>query len=38
MIENVVGNLPALGRDLGALVLRIEQLEKKIDALEEKKR
>ena len=38
VIENVVGNLPALGRDLGALVLRIEQLEKKIDALEEKKR
>ena len=37
-VENVVGNLPALGRDLGALVQRIEMLEKKIDALEEKKR
>ena len=38
VVENVVGNLPALGRDLGALVARIEQLEKKIEALEEKKR
>ena len=38
VVENVVGNLPALGRDLGALVQRIEMLEKKLDALEEKKR
>ena len=38
VVENVVGNLPALGRDLGALVQRIELLEKKIEALEEKKR
>ena len=38
MVDNVVGNLPALGRDLGALVQRIEALEKKLDALEEKKR
>ena len=34
-VENVVGNLPALGRDLAALVQRIEQLEKKLDALEQ---
>ena len=38
VVENVVGNLPALGRDLGALVQRIEMLEKKIEALEDKKR
>ena len=38
VVENVVGNLPALGRDLGALVARIELLEKKIEALEEKRR
>ena len=38
VVDNVVGNLPALGRDLGALVQRIEALEKKLDALEEKKR
>ena len=37
VVENVLGNLPALGRDLGALVQRIEQLEKKIEALENKK-
>ena len=37
VVDNVVGNLPALGRDLGALVQRIEALEKKLDALEEKK-
>jgi polyhydroxyalkanoate synthesis repressor PhaR len=38
VVDNVVGNLPAIGRDLGALVQRIEALEKKLDALEEKKR
>ena len=38
VVENVVGNLPALGRDLGSLVARIESLEKKIQALEEKRR
>lgn len=38
VVENVLGNLPALGRDLSALVQRIDQLEKKIAALEEKKR
>jgi polyhydroxyalkanoate synthesis repressor PhaR len=36
VVENVVGNLPALGRDLGELVQRIEALEKKIDELEKK--
>jgi polyhydroxyalkanoate synthesis repressor PhaR len=36
VIENVLGNLPALGRDLGALVQRIEQLEKKLEQLEKK--
>ncbi|MFT3706746.1 MAG: polyhydroxyalkanoate synthesis regulator DNA-binding domain-containing protein [Archangium sp.] len=36
-VENVVGNLPALGRDLSTLVQRIEQLEAKIAALETEK-
>src|SRR5262249_48989536 len=30
VVQNVVGNLPALGRDIGALMQRIDQLEKKI--------
>lgn len=38
VVHNVVGNLPALGRDLGALVQRIDQLEKKIEALEASKK
>ncbi|MBL8957185.1 MAG: polyhydroxyalkanoate synthesis regulator DNA-binding domain-containing protein [Myxococcaceae bacterium] len=38
VVENVVGGLPAMGRDIGALIQRIDQLEKKIQALEEKKR
>lgn len=37
-IENVLGNLPALGRDLNTLVQRIEQMEKRIAELEEAKR
>jgi polyhydroxyalkanoate synthesis repressor PhaR len=37
VVENVVGNLPALGRDLGELIQRIEQLEKKLEQLEKKK-
>ncbi|MBL8909879.1 MAG: polyhydroxyalkanoate synthesis regulator DNA-binding domain-containing protein [Archangium sp.] len=36
-VEGVVGNLPALGRDLNTLVQRIEQLEQKIAALENEK-
>ncbi len=34
-VENLVGNLPALGRDLSTLVERIEGLEQKIKALED---
>jgi len=37
MVENLVGGLPAAGRDLSALVERIEQLEKKLEALEKKR-
>ncbi len=36
-VENVVGNLPALGRDLTALVQKLEQLEQKVSELEKKK-
>ena len=36
-VENVLGNLPALGRDLSTLVQRIEQLEAKIAQLEQEK-
>jgi polyhydroxyalkanoate synthesis repressor PhaR len=34
-VENVLGNLPALGRDLSTLVQRIDQLEQKIAQLEQ---
>ena len=37
-VDNVLGGLPALGRDLQQLLSRIEALEKKLDALEEKKK
>jgi polyhydroxyalkanoate synthesis repressor PhaR len=37
-VENVLGGLPALGRDLQQLLTRIEALEKKLDQLEEKKK
>jgi len=37
-MENVLGNLPALGRDLNALVSRIEQMEKRISEVEEARR
>jgi polyhydroxyalkanoate synthesis repressor PhaR len=37
-IENVLGTLPALGRDLNTLVHRIEQMEKRIAEMEEAKR
>ncbi len=37
-IENVLGNLPALGRDLNTLVQRIEQMEKRISEVEEARR
>ena len=37
-VENVLGGLPALGRDLGQLLARIETLEKKLDELESQKK
>ncbi len=37
-VEGMLGGLPALGKDLNALVQRIEQLEKKLDALEQQKK
>jgi polyhydroxyalkanoate synthesis repressor PhaR len=37
-IENVLGSLPALGRDLNMLVQRIEQMEKRISEIEEARR
>lgn len=36
-VENVLGNLPALGRDLSTLMQRIDELEKKIAQLEAEK-
>ncbi|HLL56253.1 MAG TPA: polyhydroxyalkanoate synthesis regulator DNA-binding domain-containing protein [Myxococcaceae bacterium] len=36
VVENVVGNLPALGRDMQQLNQRLESLEKKLDELEKK--
>ena len=35
-VENVIGNLPALGRDLQALTQRLEALERKLEELERK--
>lgn len=35
-VENVIGNLPALGRDLHSLTQRLEALEKKLDEIERK--
>ncbi|MCY1042615.1 polyhydroxyalkanoate synthesis regulator DNA-binding domain-containing protein [Corallococcus sp. bb12-1] len=34
VVENLTGNLPALGRDMQALTQRLEELEKKLDAAE----
>lgn len=34
-VENVVGNLPALGRDISTLMSRLDALEAKLKALEE---
>lgn len=36
VVDNVTGNLPALGRDMQTLLDRLEALEKKIDELEKK--
>lgn len=38
VMENVLGNLPALGRDLDTLVKRLGELEQRIAQLEEQKR
>ncbi|HET9452600.1 MAG TPA: polyhydroxyalkanoate synthesis regulator DNA-binding domain-containing protein [Aggregicoccus sp.] len=34
VVDNLTGNLPALGRDMQSLTQRLEQLEKKLDELE----
>jgi polyhydroxyalkanoate synthesis repressor PhaR len=34
VVENLTGNLPALGRDMQALTQRLEELEKKLEAVE----
>jgi len=36
VVEGVVGNLPAVGRDLQQLTARLEALEKKLDEMEKK--
>ncbi|MCY1081187.1 polyhydroxyalkanoate synthesis regulator DNA-binding domain-containing protein [Archangium lansingense] len=36
-VENLAGNLPALGRDIQVLAQRLEELEKKLDELEKNK-
>ncbi|OJT27398.1 transcriptional regulator [Archangium sp. Cb G35] len=36
-VENLAGNLPALGRDMAVLTQRLEELEKKLDELEKSK-
>jgi polyhydroxyalkanoate synthesis repressor PhaR len=38
VVENVLGNLPALGRDMQLLLTRLEQLEKKLESLEKEKK
>ncbi|MEN9796801.1 MAG: hypothetical protein RL653_497 [Pseudomonadota bacterium] len=37
-VDNLSGNLPAMGRDLQALIQRLEQLEQQVRELESKKR
>lgn len=36
VVENLTGNLPALGRDMQSLSQRLEELEKKLESLEKK--
>ncbi len=36
VVENLAGNLPALGRDMQMLTQRLEELEKKLDELDKK--
>ncbi|WNG29677.1 transcriptional regulator [Cystobacter fuscus] len=36
-VENLAGNLPAMGRDMQVLTQRLEELEKKLDEMDKKK-
>jgi polyhydroxyalkanoate synthesis repressor PhaR len=38
VVENLTGNLPAMGRDMAALTQRLEELEKKLEQLEQQKK
>ncbi|MCI0572561.1 MAG: transcriptional regulator [Myxococcaceae bacterium] len=38
VVENLTGNLPAMGRDMQQLLQKLEALEKKVDELERKQR
>jgi polyhydroxyalkanoate synthesis regulator protein len=38
VVENLTGNLPALGRDMQALTQRLEELEKKLDEVEKQRK
>ena len=38
LVESVTGNLPALGSDLGQLSRRLEEIERRLDAMESKKK
>jgi polyhydroxyalkanoate synthesis repressor PhaR len=38
VVENLTGNLPALGRDMQTLTQRLEELEKKLDELEKQQK
>jgi hypothetical protein len=38
VVDNVLGNLPALGRDMQALTQKLEALERRLDEYEQKKR
>ncbi|MCP3061933.1 polyhydroxyalkanoate synthesis regulator DNA-binding domain-containing protein [Myxococcus sp. K38C18041901] len=38
VVENLTGNLPALGRDMQSLTQRLEELEKKLEQIEQSKK
>ena len=38
VVENLTGNLPALGRDMASLTQRLEELEKKLEQYEQQKK
>ncbi|HZI12030.1 MAG TPA: polyhydroxyalkanoate synthesis regulator DNA-binding domain-containing protein [Myxococcus sp.] len=38
VVENLTGNLPALGRDMATLTQRLEELEKKLEQIEQQKK